>query len=147
MIKGNEIPFTLTKGIANTVQSSPCYITTVLETVIIPGRSVQLIGIALPVEVKLKSPLSALIESLATAKLPQHLLAARTHSPVLNNHALIQIMNMSPTSVKLYQGNKIGEVTPLADIHLVETQDSKSPAINTCEFPNIDVTGSTVSPS
>jgi len=34
VIKGNEIPFTLTKG---TVQPSPCYTTTVLETVTIPG--------------------------------------------------------------------------------------------------------------
>ena len=102
-----------------------------LEAVIIPGQPIQLIDIALLEEVKFKSPLSALIEPPASAKLPQHLLATRTLSPVLNNHVLIQIMNMSPTSVKLYQGTKIGEVTPLADIHLVETQDSKSPATNT----------------
>jgi len=97
----------------------------------------------------LKSPTSVLIEPLATAKLPHHLLAARTLSPVLNNHALIQVMNMSPTSVKLYQGTKIGEMTSLADIHLVETQDSKSPGINTCdhELPKIDMTGSTMSPA
>ena len=97
----------------------------------------------------MKSPTSVLIEPLATAKLPHHLLAARTLSPVLNNHALIQVMNMSPTSVKLYQGTKIGEMTSLADIHLVETQDSKSPGINTCdhELPKIDMTGSTMSPA
>ena len=118
-----------------------------LEIVIIPGRSIQLIDVALPEEVKLKSPLSPLIEPLATAKLPQHLLAARTLRPVLNNHALIQIINTSPISMKLYQGTKIGKVTPLADIHFVETQDSKSPAINTCELPYIDMTGSTMSPS
>ena len=147
VIKGNEIPFTLTKGIASTVQSSQCCTTTVFETTVIPGRSIQLIEIALPDEVRFRSPLSALIEPLATAKLPQHLLAVRTLSPVLNNHALIQIMNMSPTSVKLYQGTKIGEATPLADVCLVETQNSNLPALNTCELPDIDLTGSTMSPA
>jgi len=33
-------------------------------------------------------------------------------------------MNMSPTSMKLSQGAQIGEVTPLADVYLVETEDS-----------------------
>jgi len=48
VIKGSEIPFTLRKGIANTVQPSSCYTTTVLETVTIPGRSILLIDVALP---------------------------------------------------------------------------------------------------
>jgi len=79
----------------------------------------------LPNEIELVNPQSALIEPLAIAKLPQHLLAPRTLNPILNDHALIQIMNISPTSVKLYQGVKIGEVTPLADVYLVETEGQK----------------------
>ena len=47
---------------------------------------------------------------------------------------------MSPTSVQLYQSTKIGEVTPLADVYLVET-----PALNTCELPSIDLIGSAIS--
>ena len=54
-------------------------------------------------------------------------------------------MNMSHTSVKLYQSTKIGEVTPLADVYLVETEDSDPPALNTCNLPSIDLTGSAIS--
>jgi len=145
VIKDNEIPFTLSKGIANTIQSSQGYAATVLETVMIPGRSIQLVEVVLPNEIELVDLQSALIEPLATVKLPQHLLAARTLSPIVNDHAPIQIMNMSPTSVKLYQDTKIGEVTPLADVYLVETEDSDPPALNTYKLPSIDLTGAAIS--
>ena len=49
---------------------------------------------------------------------------------------------MSPTSVKFYQG---GEVTLLADVYQVETEDSDPPALNTCELPSVDLTGSAIS--
>ena len=87
VIKGNEILFTLNQGIANTIQPSPSYTATVLETVTIPGRYIQLIDIALPDKVKVRNTVSAFIEPLDTDELPQHLLAARTLSPVFNDHA------------------------------------------------------------
>ena len=42
--------------------------------------------------------------------------------------------------MKLYQSTEIGEVTTLTDVYLVET-----PALNTCEFPSVDLTGSAIS--
>lgn len=145
VIKDNEIPFTLNQGITNTIQPSPSYTATVLETVTIPGRSIQLIDIALPDKVKARNPFRAFIEPLSTNELPQHLLAARTLSPGFNNHALIQVMNMNSISMKLHQGTKIGEVTPVADIHLVENHDSTSPTVTTDELLEIDLMGSTMS--
>ena len=99
----------------------------------------------MPDKVKQETIFSAFIEPLSTAKLPQHLLAARTLSPVFNNHALIQVINMNLTSVKLYLGTKIGKVTPVPDIHLVENHDFKSPTVTTHELPEIDLMGSTMS--
>lgn len=145
-IKGNEIPFTLTKSVANTIVSTTCT-TSVLKTVTIPGRTIQLIDVALPEVVKSRNPSSVLTDSLATAKLPQHLLVARTLSPVFNYCALLQIMNISPTSVTIYQGTKLGEVTPLADICLIETQHPPSPAAAIPVLPDIDLTESTISPT
>jgi len=49
--------------------------------------------------------------------------------------------------VKLYRSTKIGEVTPLVDVRLMEAQDSNPPVLNTCEFPDIDLTGSTIPPT
>lgn len=68
-IKGNEIPFTLTKGVANTIVSTTCT-TSVLKKVTIPGCTIQLIDVALPEVVKSRNPSSVLIDPLATAKLP-----------------------------------------------------------------------------
>jgi len=48
---------------------------------------------------------------------------------------------MSPTSVKFYQGAK---VKPLADVYLVETEDSDPPVLNTCELTSIDLTGAVI---
>ena len=144
-INGNEILFTLTQGIANTVQPATCCKTFFSETVTISGRTVYLIDVALPERIKSRNPLSTQID-LATAKLLHHLCAARTLSPVFNDCAIIQVMNISPTPVTTYQGTKIGEITPLADIHLVETQHSPSPAPTSIPvLSDIDLTESPIS--
>ena len=99
----------------------------------------------MPDKVKQETIFSAFNEPLSTAKLSQHLLAARTLSPVFNNHALIQVINMNLTSVKLYLGTKIGKVTPVPDIHLVENHDFKSPTVTRHKLPEIDLMGYTMS--
>jgi len=49
------------------------------------------------------------------------------------------LMNMSPTSVELYQGTRIGEVTPLADAYIAEKVASDPPALDTCDLPSLDL--------
>ena len=52
-IKGHNIPFTLTTGVATIRQHMPCNRTiSVLQTITIPGHSVQLIDVALPDDTK-----------------------------------------------------------------------------------------------
>ena len=84
------------------------------KNVTIPGRTVQLVDVSLPKELREQDVNSILIEPTYNAKLPQHLMVARALSPVLSGrHALLQVMNNSPTAATIYKGTKVGIATPL----------------------------------
>ena len=119
-IKGNEIPFTIANGVATTTKYASCNRTiSTLQTVTIPSRSIQLIDVTLPDDVKSMDLSSVLIEPLSTAKVPQLVLMGRTFSPVHNgNLAVMQVMNISPTPLTIHQGTKLGEYTPWQNYHL-----------------------------
>ena len=60
-----------------------------------------------------------LIEPQAITNASNHLL---TLSPVFNGaQAVVQIINLSPTTVTIYQGTKLGEFTPQTELLLVES--------------------------
>ena len=147
-MKGNEMSFMLAKGIANTMQPATCGTISVLKAVTIPGRSIQLIDVTLLKWVcKIKKSTQCFNQSPSYVPLytTTTLHAARTLSPVFNNCAVIQVVNISPTSMTIYQGTKIREVAPLADIHLIKTQHSPSPAHIIPVFLDINLTESPIS--
>ena len=96
--------------------------------------------VSLPKELRQQDVNSILIEPTDNAKLPQHLMAARALSPVLSGrHALLQVMNSSPTAATIYKGTKVGIATPLSELLMVDAIEQSSmsqPA------PNVDLTES-----
>lgn len=89
-IKGHNIPFTLMDGVAKIRQHMPCdRSVSALQTITIPGRSVQFIDATLPDDAKSMDLPSVLIEPHAAAKVPKHVIMARTFSPVSNGHLAV----------------------------------------------------------
>ena len=70
------------------------------------------------------------------------ILVARTFSAVNSDHqAIIQVMNINPTPVTIYQSTTLGQFTPLSELLLV---DSQQPG---CNLTDIDLTASELSPN
>ena len=149
-IKGNEIPFTIANGVATITKYASCNRTiSTLQTVTIPSRSIQLIDVTLPDDVKPMDLSSVLIEPLSTAKVPQHVLMGRTFSPVHNgNLAVMQVMNISPTPLTIHQGTKLGEYTPLAELLLVDSAGpGHPPSTGASALTDIDLSTCELSPT
>ena len=148
-IKGHNIPFTLTNGVATIRQHMPCNRTiSALHTMTIPGHSVQLIDVTLPDNAKSMDLPSVLIEPHTAAKIPKHVVMARTCSPVCNGHlAVNQVMHISLTPLTIYQGTKLGEYTPLAELLLIDTPHSRHPPAPTSALPDVDLSQCKLSPN
>ena len=115
LIKGNEIPFTMNQGIATTSHAVGNGFVSASLTTTVPGHSIQLVDVSLPDEAKGMNLSSILIEPLDVEKSPQ-ILVARTFSAVnSDNHAVIQVMNINPTPVTIYQSTTLGQFTPLSE--------------------------------
>lgn len=151
VIKDNEIPILLTNGVATTTNLFTCDKTiSALKTSIIPGRTIQLFDVSLPDEVKSMGLSNILIEPQAITNAPNHVLIARTLSPVFNGtQAFVQIINLSPTTVTIYQGTKLGEFTPQTELLLVESpqQQQQQPSkLTSSTLPDVDLAHCTLSP-
>ena len=146
-IRGHIIPFTLKNGIANTIQfSSNNAVTSTLKTTTIPGRTIQLLDVQLPNGVTQQNFSSVLIEPLHTSRLPKHRIAARTISPTSSSKcAVIQVMNIIPAAVTVYKGTKVGNITPLSDLLIVDNEYIDHPPSPMPDLPNIDLTKSGLS--
>lgn len=143
VIKGNKIWFTLTHGVANTIRPPNSLVVSALKNVTIPGRTVQLIDVLLPDEVLQGNFSGILIEPSNTVKLPQHVIAARTISSIVcGNRALIEVINISPTAVTIYKNTKVGTITPLSELLMVDTNKQPLPQ---SDLSNIDLTESDLS--
>ncbi|XP_065918839.1 uncharacterized protein [Dysidea avara] len=124
-IKGHEIPFTLTHGIANFIQPPINMVICADKNVTIPGRTVQLVDVLLPKELRKQDVNS--IKPTDNTKLPQHLMVAKALSPVLSGRsALLQMMNSSPTAATIYKGTKVGIATPLSELLMVDAIEQSS---------------------
>ena len=145
-IKVHNIPFTLMNGVATIRQHMPCNQTiSALQTITIPGCSVQLIDVTLPDDAK---SMDLLIKPHTAAKVPKHVVMARTFSPVSNGHlAVIQVMNISPTPLTIHQGTKLGEYTPLAELLLIDTPHSSHPPASTSALPDVNLSQCELSPT
>ena len=148
IIKENEIPFNMTNGNAITSHKVCSRSVSASQTTTIPGRTIQLLAVSLPTEVKTMGFSSVLIEPQCPDSSPSHISIARTFSSVNNNSlAIIQVMNISPTPVTIYQGTTLGQFTPLSELLLVESQQPASPATSSpTTLSDIDLTGSVLSP-
>ena len=148
IIKENEIPFNMTNGNAITSHKVCSRSVSASQTTTIPGRTIQLLAVSLPTEVKTMGFSSVLIELQCPDSSPSHISIARTFSSVNNNSlAIIQVMNISPIPVTIYQGTTLGKFTPLSELLLVESQQPASPATSSpTTLSDIDLTGSVLSP-
>ena len=146
VIQDNDVPFTLKGCIATTLDASTCNkVISVLNTITIPGRAIQLLDVSLPDEAKAMGLSNILVEPDATGNISKHVVVARIFSPVFNStHAIVQVMNINPTAVTLYGGTKLGEFTPLEELLLVKTPCQNS-SLNCPPKLNIDFTHSTLS--
>ena len=97
----------------------------VAETTEIPARSVLLVQANMEGIVNTVSFREGLVEPSYSSNFPKHLLIARSLSEVgPSRKVLIQIVNISPESKKLYKGTRIGEFTPHQHVHIVEEWES-----------------------
>ena len=104
------------------------------------GCRAQLVDVSLPKELRQQDENSILIELTVNTKLPQHLMAARTLSPVLSDwRALLQVMNISPTAVTIYEENKVGTIKLLSELFMVDANEQSSMSQST---PDVDFTES-----
>ena len=96
----------------------------------IPGRTVMLLDAVLSTSCDATSVM--LIEPVLN--LPNYLHVARSLSSIHDNQVTIQIMNISPSPIKLFKGMKLGIVTPEQNIFFVSEDESKS----TLQIPSFD---------
>ena len=91
--------------------------------------------------------MAGLIEpSSTTAGLPKHVCVARSLSKIMpNNKVILQIMNVSPSPVKMYKGMRLGCITPEQNILVVET--GGQPAVNIPPVPQVNLETSDLSPA
>ena len=118
----------------------------------IPGRSVQLFHGRLQGNVV--ETCEVLIEQEGNS-IPSGLCVARSLSPVLQNQGVVlQVMNTSPTPIKLYKGSKLGIATPRHSILLLDIDDQPNTKVpssnkdpNTAFLKEIDMESSSLMPS
>ena len=98
------IKFALTAPTVSNSSDSVCTVTNavkVSKTVAIPGRTVQLIQVTVPVDMTTSE---VLIEQ-QSSNLSKHLLIPRTLTQLTGGgHAVIQVMNTSSQETTLYKG-------------------------------------------
>ena len=106
----------------------------VLNTITIPGRTIQLLDVTLPAEVSSSSwPQACNCVSCTRA-------FVNCFSPVSNgNHAVVQVMNISPTAVTVYT---------FPELLLVESQQQQQQPVSSVSTDlDIDLTHCTISTS
>ena len=93
-----------------------------LNTITIPGHTIQLLDVSLLHEAKMMGLSNILVEPSTTTNIPKYVLVGRTFSPVFcDNHTIVQVMNISPTAVTIYGGAKFREFTPLSELLLLQS--------------------------
>ena len=119
-----------------------------LNTITIPGHTIQLLNVSLLHEAKMMGLSNILVEPSTATNIPKY---ARTFSPVFcDNHTVVQVMNISPTAVTIYGGAKFKEFTPLTELLLLQSPQQQPCQQHLSTIPlmlNIDFTHSIRSPS
>ena len=112
----------------------------------IPGRTIQLIQGELKGD---PGGFSEALVELENGAPPRNLCIARTLSPVSSGKKIIiQMMNISPTPVTVYEGIKLGEAVPRHSVFLVDDVPEMADTTQTNHpAPVIDLNGTNLSPS
>ena len=108
----------------------------------IPGRTVQLIQVSVPVDMTTNE---ILIEQQA-GNISKHLLIPRTLTQLTSGgNAVIQVVNSSSQETTLYKGTQIGQHTPVHSLMFVDT-DSNMTDMQKTPMPDIDLSSCNLSP-
>ena len=116
--------------------------TSVTETITIPGRTVQLIQVSIPMDV----PTNEVLIEQETSNVPKHLLVPRTLTTVTGGCAVIQVMNTSSQQTILYKGTKVGTYTPVHSLMFVDTSPPADQMENS-NMPDIDLSSTSLTPN
>ena len=93
-----------------------------MEDTEIPGRSVRVVVATLKEEFCTQAELDGMIEP--AVKLPKHLCVARSLGHVSSGGSImVQVMNVSPSAVKVYGGVQLGEFVAQNDLLLLENSN------------------------
>lgn len=101
----------------------------VTSTQEIPGRTIQLITCKAKGNVGcFEDTMEGLFEpTVATQNLPNHLCVARSLSTITpDKKVVLQVMNVSPSPIKICKGMKLGEVIPMQSVQLAECDNIKA---------------------
>ena len=121
---------------------------TVVSTQVIPGRTIQLITCKAGEFNRFVNSGEGLVEPSDTiGNLPKHLCVARSLATITpDNMVIVQVMNVSPSPVKVYRGMKLGQITPRESILIINQGDVKAHNNNSCA-PDFNLDSSILSPS
>ena len=141
MLGAHTIP--IHKGYSHTAQMD-CMAVTLRSNMEIAERTIQLVPCK--VSGNFGDPAGFIEPSSAVSGLPKHVCVARSLSKVTSsNQVLLQIMNVSPSPVKMYKGMKLGCITPLQNI--LVTENENQPAVNTLPVPQVNLETSDLPPA
>ena len=120
----------------------------VAQTIVIAGRTVQLLEVMLPPEITTLGVCNVLIEQQQSSNVPSHFLFPRTLSHVTSTgSAVIQVVNTGPSDVTLYKNTAIGHCTPAQNLLTIGI-DSNTPSTSTQSSSSVfDLSSSDLSPS
>ena len=121
-------------GYSHTAQTD-CMEVTLRSNIEIAGRTIQLILCKVNGNF---CDSAGFIEPPSTGSgLPKYVAVAQSLSKVTpNNQVLLQIMNISPSQVKMYKGMKLGYITPLQNILVTENGPA---VVNTVTAPPVNL--------
>ena len=126
-LKGAVVPITM--GSSMTPSDTPVMSVQVTETVEVPPRSVMLIQATVKGKGCNGLVHEGFLEPSYSSNFPKHVLVARSLSEVGQDQKVVaQVMNISPDTVKLYKGMKVGELTPRQHVQVVGEQEPDIPS-------------------
>ena len=105
-----------------------------VSTQVIPGRTIQLITCKAREFNHFVNSGEGLVEPSDTiGNLPKHMCVARSLATIIpDNMVIVQILNVSPSPVKVYRGMKLGHIIPRESILIINQDDMKAHNNNSC---------------
>ena len=150
-LAAEEIPFihTGSDSCQPSETASSSFPITVLETIVISGRSLLFVTARLNgASCKAVSD-AGLIEPTLGAATPKHILIARSLATSKDrNQIVVQVINVSPGNVMLCKGTPLGEFIPMHDVCVVDATTTPDACTHDTALPldDIDLSHSNISP-